>query len=69
MDKFLFLLPYFIAITKSLGVLVYTWRFHNVREAKAYAWYVAGQFFNSSGSHFDPGVVNVFLELVEWDKI
>ena len=43
MEKFLFLLPYFLSLMISLGVLIYAWRHHHVRGASAYAWYVAGQ--------------------------
>ena len=67
MNKSLFLLPYLISLAISLGVLGYTWRFRNVRGAKAYAWYVAGQSFWIFGYILE--LVNPGLDgKIFWDR-
>ena len=43
MEKTLFLLPYYLSLAISLGVLYHAWRNRHMRGASAYAWYVAGQ--------------------------
>jgi PAS domain S-box-containing protein/putative nucleotidyltransferase with HDIG domain len=52
-NKFLFLLPYILSFAISLGVLIYAWQFRNIRGAKAYVWYVAGQSLWAFGYIFE----------------
>jgi len=68
LGKLLFLAPYIISFVISLGVLVYTWRFRNVRGAKAYAWYVAGQSLWILGYIFE--LISQGLDgKIFWDQI
>jgi hypothetical protein len=68
LDIFFFLLPYVLSFAISLGVLFYTWRFRNVRGARAYAWYVAGQCLWILGYIFE--LINPSLDgKIFWDQI
>jgi len=65
--KAFFLAPYFLSLAISLGVLVYTWRYRNVRGATAYVWYVAGQCLWILGYIFE--LISPTLDgKIFWDK-
>jgi hypothetical protein len=62
-----FLLPYFISLGLSLGVLVYTWRHRNTSGALPYMLYVIGQCLWIGG--FILELINPDLpEKIFWDQ-
>lgn len=41
--ELLYLLPYFLSLTLSIGIFYYTWRRRKAKGAMAFTWHIAGQ--------------------------
>ena len=41
--ELLYLLPYFVSLALSLGILYYTWERRTAKGVTAFTWYAAGQ--------------------------
>ncbi len=66
-DRFFYLLPYFLSLGLSLGILIYSWRHRKVGGAAAYTWFMAGQFLSVTG--FVLEILSPQLEAkIIWDK-
>ena len=42
-SELFYLLPYFISLALSLGILYYTWERRTAKGVTAFTWYIAGQ--------------------------
>jgi len=51
--EILYLIPYFLSLALSIGVLVYTWTRRSAQGAVAFAWYVLGQVLWIAGFIFE----------------
>src|SRR5688500_15783844 len=52
-EEVLYLIPYFVSLALSIGVLVYTWSSKSAPGAIAVAWYVLGQVLWPDGFIFE----------------
>ena len=52
-EEVLYLIPYFVSLALSIGVLVYTWSRRSAPGAIAFAWYVLGQVLWIAGFIFE----------------
>jgi PAS domain S-box-containing protein len=52
-EEVLYLIPYFVSLALSIGVLVYTWSRRTAQGAIAFAWYVLGQVLWIAGFIFE----------------
>jgi PAS domain S-box-containing protein len=66
-EEVLYLAPYIFSLLLSLGIFVYTWRHRQVRGARAYSWFVAGQTLTILGFIFELISPNLEIKIV-WDK-
>lgn len=66
-DQFFYLVPYFLSLGISLGILIYSWRHRKVKGAVAYTWFMAGQFLSVAA--FVLEILSPALEIkILWDK-
>src|SRR4030095_14815603 len=48
-EEILYLLPYLFSLALSLGIFIYAWLRREVRGARLYTWFVAGQLLSIFG--------------------
>jgi len=66
-EEILYLLPYLFSLALSLGIFIYAWLRREVRGARLYTWFVAGQLLSIFG--FIIELITPSLEIkVMWDK-
>src|SRR5688500_15762390 len=66
-DRFFYLVPYFLSLGISLGILIYSWQHRKVNGARFYTWYMAGQFLSVGA--FILEILSPQLEIkLLWDK-
>ena len=66
-EEILYLTPYFLSLTLTLGIFIYTWRHRHVRGAKIYSWFVGGQTLTILGFIFELISPNLPTKIF-WDK-
>ncbi len=66
-EEVLYLVPYVLSLALSLGVFWYSWRHRDVRGARAYTWFVAGQTLTILGFIFELISPNLEIKIL-WDK-
>lgn len=66
-EQLLYLAPYLISLGVSLGIFLYSWQHRNVKGARAYLWYVAGQLLSTMGFIFETISPNLSVKIF-WDK-
>jgi PAS domain S-box-containing protein len=66
-DHFFYLVPYFLSLGISLGILVYSWQHRKVNGARFYTWYMASQLLSVGA--FILEILSPQLETkLLWDK-
>jgi PAS domain S-box-containing protein len=66
-DRFFYLVPYFLSLGISLGILVYSWQHRRVNGARFYTWYMASQLLSVGA--FILEILSPQLETkLLWDK-
>ena len=66
-EEFFYLLPYLLSLTLTLGISIYTWRHRQVRGARVYSWFVAGQTLTILGFILELVSPNLQTKIM-WDK-
>lgn len=66
-DRFFYLLPYFLSLGISLGILIYAWQHRHVNGARFYTLYMASQFLSVSGFILELLSPELEIKLL-WDK-
>jgi PAS domain S-box-containing protein len=66
-EEILYLLPYLLSLTLTLGILIYTWRHRHARGARIYSWFVGGQTLTIMGFILELISPNLQTKLL-WDK-
>jgi PAS domain S-box-containing protein len=66
-EEVLYLVPYLLSLTLSLGIFWYSWRHRHVRGARAYTWFVGGQTLTILGFIFELISPNLEIKIL-WDK-
>ena len=66
-EEILYLAPYLFSLLLSLGIFIYTWRRPQVRGARTYSWFAAGQTLTILGFIFE--LVSPHLQTkIFWDR-
>jgi PAS domain S-box-containing protein len=66
-DRFFYLVPYFLSLGISLGILIHAWQHRKVNGARFYTWFMASQFLSVTG--FILEILSPQLETkLLWDK-
>src|SRR5687767_4031932 len=66
-EEVLYLIPYFVSLALSIGVLVYTWSRRSAQGAIAFAWYVLGQVLWIAGFIFELVSADITVKIF-WDE-
>jgi PAS domain S-box-containing protein len=66
-EEVFYLVPYLLSLSLSLGIFLYTWRHRDVRGAKVYSWFVAGQTLTILGFILEMVSPNLQIKIL-WDK-
>ncbi len=67
-EEVLYLIPYFVSLALSIGVLVYTWSRRRAQGAIAFAWYVMGQVLWIAGFIFELVSADIAGKIF-WDEL
>ena len=66
-EEVLYLAPYLFSLFLSLGIFLYTWQHRQVRGARTYTWFVAGQTLTILGFIFELVSTSLHVKIF-WDK-